>query len=103
MAGWVARALAMLLLAMPVRARAHPLAPCVLEMRESGGGRVEVGWKTPLARPRGAALEPVLPERCHAVGPRAVADEGGGIWNRWAVECGPRGLVGERIGISGPG
>src|SRR5439155_25131090 len=84
-------------------AQAHPLAPCVLEMREAGGGRVEVGWKTPLLRPRGAELEPVLPARCHAVGPRTVGEDGGGIWTRWTVDCGTGGLAGERIGIAGRG
>jgi hydrogenase/urease accessory protein HupE len=103
MGSGLARALAMILLAIPLFAHAHPLAPCVLELRETAAGRVEVGWKTPLVRPRGAALEPVLPARCHAVGPRAVAEEGGGVWTRWVVECGPGGLVGERIGIAGPG
>src|SRR5207247_8467493 len=41
--------------------------------------------------------------RCHAVGPPAVAAEGGGVWTRWAVDCGPGGLVGEQIGVRGPG
>ena len=96
-------ALAALLVALAPAARAHPLAPCVLEMRETSGGRVEVGWKTPLVRPRGAGLEPMLPERCHAVGPRTVSEEGGGVWTRWTVDCGTGGLVGERVGVRGPG
>src|SRR2546427_218444 len=83
--------------------RAHPLAPCVLEMRETGGGQVDVGWKTPLLRPRGAELEPVLPARCHAVGARTTREEGGGIWTRWTVDCGTGGLAGEQVGITGPG
>jgi len=95
--------LAVLVLGMAAGLRAHPLAPCVLEMRELGDSRVEVGWKTPLVRPRGADLEPVLPARCRALGPRAVSEEGGGMWTRWTVSCGADGLVGERIGIAGPG
>ena len=82
---------------------AHPLAPCLLEVHESGDGRAEVGWKTPLVRARGAELEPVLPSRCHEVGARRVAEEDGGVWTRWTIECGPGGLVGEQIGIAGPG
>jgi hydrogenase/urease accessory protein HupE len=81
----------------------HPLAPCVLEIRENGDGRAEVGWKTPLARPRGAALEPVLPARCRPVSTPKVTEEGGGIWTRWTVDCGTGGLVGEQIGVTGPG
>ncbi len=82
---------------------AHPLAPCVLEIRETAGGRAEVGWKTPLARPRGAELEPVLPPRCRTLSAPTVTQEGGGIWTRWTVDCGSAGLVGERVGVSGPG
>jgi hydrogenase/urease accessory protein HupE len=91
------------LLAVSSAARAHPLAPAVLEIRETGDGRADVGWKTPLTRPRGAALEPVLPARCRALGPPTIAEEGGGVWTRWTVACGPGGLAGERIGVGGPG
>jgi len=82
---------------------AHPLAPCVLEMRETAGGQAEVGWKTPLPRPRGAELVPVLPTRCRTVSAPTVTQEGGGVWTRWTVDCGSGGLVGERIGVTGPG
>ena len=82
---------------------AHPLAPCVLELRETAGGQVDVGWKTPLVRPRGAELEPVLPTRCRTVSTPTVTQEGGGVWTRWTIDCGRGGLVGERIGVSGPG
>jgi hydrogenase/urease accessory protein HupE len=91
------------LLALAPAARAHPLAPAVLEIRELGGGRAAVGWKTALVRPRGAELEPVLPARCRDVGPRAATEEGAGVWTRWAVDCGPGGLVGEQVGVAGPG
>ena len=75
----------------------------MLEVHESAGGRLEVGWKTPLVRPRDAMLEPVLPSHCRPVGPRRITEEGGGVWTRWTLDCGPGGLVGERIGITGPG
>src|SRR5213593_3687049 len=64
---------------------AHPLAPCVLELRETAGGQVDVGWKTPLVRPRGAELEPVLPTRCRTVSTPTVTQEGGGVWTRWTL------------------
>jgi len=82
---------------------AHPLAPCVLEIRETGNGVAEVGWKTPLVQPRGAALEPALPARCRPVRAPTVTQEGGGVWTRWAVDCGTGGLVGEHVGVRGPG
>jgi hydrogenase/urease accessory protein HupE len=94
---------AALLLALAASAHAHPLAPCVLEVRETGSGRVEVGWKTPRARPRDAQLEPVLPARCRSAGPRTRTEEGGGLWTRWTVDCGADGLTGERLGVTGPG
>jgi hypothetical protein len=84
-------------------ASAHPLAPCVLELHEAGSGQVAVGWKTPLLRPRGAELSPVLPARCQAIGQQTTSEEGGGIWTRWTVDCGPGGLVGQEIGVGGPG
>ncbi len=95
-------ALVALVLAIAAVAGAHPLAPCVLELRETGGGRADVGWKTPLVRARGADLEPVLPAGCRPLGPRTVAEAGGGVWARWTVDCGAGGLVGERVGIRGP-
>ena len=101
-ASWILR-FASLVLAIPAAGYAHPLAPAVLEIREAAGGRVEVGWKTPLIRPRGADLEPVLPARCRSTDPRTVSEAGGGVWTRWTVECGPGGLVGERVGVAGPG
>jgi len=96
-------ALPALVLVFAPAARAHPLAPCVLEIREAAGGASQVGWKTPLVRPRDAALEPVLPASCQPVGPRTVSEEGGGLWTRWAVRCASSGLVGERVGVAGPG
>jgi hydrogenase/urease accessory protein HupE len=45
----------------------------------------------------------VLPERCRPVGPRTVVEERGGVWTRWAVECGTGGLAGQRVGVAGPG
>ena len=84
-------------------AYAHPFAPCVLELHETGADRVTVGWKTPLLRPRGAELDPVLPARCRPVEPRTTSEEGGGIWTRWTIDCGPGGLVAQEIGVGGPG
>jgi hydrogenase/urease accessory protein HupE len=103
MGSWPVGVLAALLLAHAPAALAHPLAPSVLEVRETGGGRAEVGWKVPLLRPRGATLDPLLPARCRAVGSRRITEEGGGRWTRWTVDCGRDGLVGERIGVTGPG
>lgn len=102
MARGLAYALMVLALA-PGTLRAHPLAPSLLEVRERDGGRLDVGWKTPLLRPRDAVLAPVLPPRCRDAGARTVAEENGGVWTRWTVDCGPGGLVGEQLGATGFG
>jgi len=94
---------AALVLGLAAAARAHPLAPCVLELRETTGGVVEVGWKTPLVRARGAELAPVLPPRCRELRTPRAEVEGDGIWRRWTVDCGTDGLVGQQVGVTGPG
>ena len=97
--------LALLVLAMlvggPRAAVAHPLAPLLLEVRELGGGRLEVGWKTPLLMPQGTAPAPTLPARCRAQGPVVTDAEDTGMRARWTVECGGGALTGERIGVEG--
>src|SRR2546429_504817 len=61
------------------------------------------GGRSGSKRPRGAALVPILPAHCRPTGARTVTPEGGGVWTRWTVDCGSRGLVGEQVGVGGPG
>jgi hypothetical protein len=63
-ARWLAAPLAAVVLAVP--AAGHRLAPSLLELREDGNGLVAVLWKTPLQRPVGSEIEPVLPAHCEA-------------------------------------
>jgi hydrogenase/urease accessory protein HupE len=84
-------------------ALAHPLAPSVLELRETGGGRVGVTWKTPLLRADGSNPAPLLPARCVVASPPVVTTEGLGRVSRWAVDCGTSGLAGTTIGVADPG
>jgi hydrogenase/urease accessory protein HupE len=81
-------------------ARAHPLAPSLLEVRELPGGRAAVRWKLPRLRVPAAVPAPVLPARCREVGPRRRGADGRAEEVRWEVDCGG-GLVGERIGVAG--
>ena len=87
-------------------ARAHPLAPALLELREAhelheqGGGRVEVKFKTPAKRLPGTKLAPLLPESCSPPTTPTVEREGTGIVERYAVVCNGS-LVGARVGIRG--
>lgn len=82
-------------------ASAHPLAPSLLDLREAGGGRVAVLWRRPVLLPLGAHPEPVLPARCSVVGPPAETVDGPAWVQRWTADCGPVGLTGERIAVSG--
>jgi hypothetical protein len=96
-------ALALLLAGLAGGARAHPLAPSLLDVRLGPDGRAEVLFKTPALRPAGTAIEPVLPGHCRPLGEPEVAEEGSAAVVRMHVDCGERGLVGSRLGFSGLG
>lgn len=84
----------------PPAALAHPLAPSLLEIRETPGGRAAVLWKMPLQRPAGADPQPVLPASCRPE-PRSTAAEGTALVARWTVDCGGGGLAGAVIAVKG--
>jgi hypothetical protein len=77
---------------------AHPLAPGLLEVRETGEGRVAVAWKTPLAVPRDVVLAPDLP--CRAVDAPVTAMLEGAMRATWTADCGGS-IVGRRVGVTG--
>lgn len=84
-------------------ARAHPLAPSLLELRESAGG-IDVLWKTPLVRVTGAELLPRVgasDATCRRLAPVATAVDAGGATARWRVDCGPDGATGLRVAVEG--
>jgi len=82
-------------------AAAHPLAPSLLALSEKDSGVVEVRWRTPLAAPRRARPEPVMPDRCtSAAAPRLVRDGDAAEW-RGQWDCGPEGLGGVRLRVRG--
>ena len=78
---------------------AHPLDPCLLELRELGGGRVEALWREPAAAPRGARLEPILPAGCRQLAPAAAIRGENRIGLRWQAECPP--LPGLEVAVEG--
>jgi hydrogenase/urease accessory protein HupE len=90
-----------LVLAFPASAAAHPLAPSLLEIRETAGGRAAVLWKMPLQRPAGADPRPVLPAACRPAGLGRATVEETALVTRWTVDCGPAGLAGAEIGVEG--
>lgn len=84
--------------ARPEVARAHPLAPALLEIVERADGHsVELLWRSSLLSPVGADPRPSLPEGCAPLGPAAQREEGGAFESRWLLDC-PGGLVGRRVG-----
>jgi hydrogenase/urease accessory protein HupE len=85
----------------PEPARAHRLAPAVLELVESEGGRVAVRFTLPAEQPPAASLRPELPPACVEAAPPQAAPEGTGVVLAWSLRCEPAGLVGARIALRG--
>lgn len=84
-------------------AAAHRLAPSLLDLRESTpGGTLEVLWKTPLQRPAGVKLGPLLPEDCVVEGAPRPGAEGTAATLRFDLVC-EGGPVGRRFGVEGLG
>lgn len=81
-------------------AHAHPLAPSLLELRQTDGGRFAVRWKTSAFRPTGARLAPILPEWCTRVGDETTQDDPAALERRFTVDCGERGLRGATLGVA---
>lgn len=78
---------------------AHPLAPALLELRETASGRVEVLWKRSALRVPGSELQPILPEDCPPLEAPRVEERGTAMLAFWAIDCGEKGLVGRTIRI----
>ena len=87
-----------LLLSMP--AQAHRFAPSLLRLVEVGEQEYNVVWKTPAQTTSAVALQPVLPQRCAALGDGAGEMEGTGVVRSWRVSC-PGGLIGETVSVTG--
>jgi len=95
----VAVSLAIAALAVPVAA--HPLAPSLLDVREHADGRLDVTWKTPLLQPSGADLRPELPAHCREASEPVAERDATSISVRWTVDCGKRGIAGQRLRVLG--
>lgn len=85
-------------------AHAHSFDPSLLDIRERDGGTYDVVWKTPTPQGEGArptrSLTPVFGTACRNAGDvsRSGAAEGIVVFR---IECGPRGLRGQTIGVAG--
>lgn len=83
------------------RAWAHPLDPVLLELREQGGGVVDVTWKAPLTKIPGGDISPVLPSSCTATSEPVVENEDDAFTARWSLHCEGAGLAGTEVGVTG--
>ncbi len=90
-----------LLVGLALPAAAHRLAPSYLSLESGADGRVAVTWKTPQVVARGAQVEPRLPPSCRPLETPRVEAEGTGWVSRFAMDCGPEGLVGAAVGVAG--
>jgi hypothetical protein len=82
-------------------AHAHPLAPALLEIRETQPGRADVLFKTSAVRLRGAVVEVTLPEACRSVGTPRLDRAAGSVTERFSIDCTPKPLVGLGVGVRG--
>lgn len=94
------RACALLLLLLPCLAQAHPLAPAMLELRETAPDAYEIIWRTSTTRAGSRAVFPQLPESCRGTGETNAGLEQDAWVSRWAVAC-AGGFTGKDIAVSG--
>lgn len=90
----------LLLIALP--AQAHPLAPALLDLRETGAASYDVHWRTSLLRVRGGELLPVWPPDCVAQEqgePQYFNDEAA-VEQRWSLRC-DSDLIGRTLRFKG--
>lgn len=89
------------LLAWPLVAGAHPLAPALLELREGAPQRYDVLWRTSVAQVRGVQVVPVLPANCQALAPQQRAVQGGeALEARWPAQC-EGSIAGQELAVAG--
>lgn len=92
----------LVLLAWPLCTPAHPLAPALLQLRETAPAQYEVLWRTSVSRAEGLEVAPQLPAHCIASEPGPAQIEGSeALQLRWQLDCRPDGLSGKNIAIAG--
>lgn len=82
-------------------AHAHALAPSLLELSGRPAGQVELVFRTPLIRPSGVTLAPILPAGCSILGALRVERDGQAEISRATLDCGSAPLAGREVGIAG--
>lgn len=95
------RMLASVLLLGTAAAVAHPLAPALLDLRESEPGMYQASWRTSVVSVRGAQVTPEWPAQCSAVAQgEPTMDGDDAMVSRWQLAC-SGGLEGRALAIRG--
>ncbi|HEX4896505.1 MAG TPA: HupE/UreJ family protein [Solimonas sp.] len=97
---WLALLLLASLLGLMARpASAHPLAPALLELRETGPGVAELLWRTSVTRAGRSDVAPVLPADCRESTPQQGLE--GDAWVRRSTLHCDTALAGQVVGVRG--
>jgi hydrogenase/urease accessory protein HupE len=99
----VALLIAVVALAWPCTASAHPLNPALLEVRELGGGKCDVNWRTAVGGAASTPFQPVLPPDCKPIGEpvQALLQSGQSVKSHWQIQSERRELAGSTLGVTG--
>ncbi len=80
---------------------AHEARPAYLEIRETGPGRYELLWKTPVLSGMRLPVALRVPDAARTVGEPIVQELADSLLERRTVDAGPAGLAGKRIEFPG--
>lgn len=82
-------------------AQAHEIRPGFLGLTEAASGTYDVMWTQPVAGALRLALAPILPDHCVETERGLPTATAGALTEHWTVDCGPAGLLGASISVSG--
>jgi hydrogenase/urease accessory protein HupE len=83
-------------------ARAHPMAPALMELTELDDGAFRVKWRQSIFKLAGTAdKRPILPDHCQATTPAEIVENSTSMTAVWTVNCGATGIVNQRVGVEG--
>ncbi len=95
-------AIVVILLSLFVRAAAaHESLPAYLGVTETTADTFQVEWRVPATQGQPPALSPAFPSQCTTVSGPTLSQAPGNLVGRMTIHCGPPGLRGGRITLSG--
>ncbi len=97
---YLAGAAAAVLWLLSLSASAHPLAPALLELKQTGPSSYDVLWRLSALQGSRRAPQPVLPAHCRS-GPATLKQENGAaVASHWQLDC-DHALAGDLITVEG--